>query len=62
MRELTERIAAKAKSYKPSRAAGTLIALPFIAVGWLVGAVWFVAAWAWAAVVVGFTEAARKGR
>lgn len=60
----TDRITAKARTITAARAALTLVAGVLFALGWLVAktcaAAWFVLAWCFAAVQVGWNDA--RGR
>lgn len=49
-----DKVASEAQKYSLLRAVLSLLTAPFYVVGFAVGLVWFVVAWAWAAVVVGF--------
>lgn len=56
-----ERVETEARALQPARVALTLVSAPFFAVGWVVGhvfrMVWFVVAWAWTALLVGWRTA-----
>ena len=60
--KIVEEITEHYRRLEPRRFVLGLLALPFLAIGWIGGlivrAVWFVGAWAWAALIVGF----RKGK
>ena len=53
----TTRVAAKAAEVRPARAALSVLAAPFYVVGWLLGLVFVVLVWCWAAAQVGFGDA-----
>jgi len=61
MKRIADRVAERARRADPGRAVRTLAALPFYAIGWVAGTAWFVLAWVWASVVVGFADGARRG-
>ena len=61
---LLDQVHAHARELRPLRVLLTILAFPFFALGWIVrtvfGAIWFVAAWCWAAIVVGWTAGKRE--
>lgn len=57
---VTERIATKAATFDPVRVLLTVLAAPFYAIGILVGAIWVVCSWVFAAVALGVQDA--RGR
>lgn len=52
-----DQIAEKAASVQPLRLLLSIIAAPFYVVGVLIGVVWLLASWAYAAVLVGVSDA-----
>lgn len=56
------RVGAKAQEIKPARALLTVAAAPFYLLGLLVGVLWVVAAWAYAAVLIGVGDARKPDR
>lgn len=52
-----ERVLANRKSLTPGKVLLTLITLPFLLVGWIVGLVWLVGTVVWSAVWVGAQQA-----
>ena len=61
---LLDQVHAHARELRPLRVLLTILAFPFFALGWIVrtvfGAVWFVLAWCWAAIVVGWNTGKRE--
>lgn len=61
---MIDNVHAQARELRPLRVLLTVLAFPFFVLGWgirvVVGAVWFVLAWCWAAVVVGWQAAKRE--
>jgi hypothetical protein len=57
---MLERVAAVARKADPAKAGKAVLAAPFYVVGAAVGLLWFCLTWAWAAVVVGFSDGTRK--
>lgn len=59
-----EDIRAEARSLDPVRVLLTLVAVPFVVAGWLVGksalVVWTALSWAWTAAVVGWRAARNR--
>lgn len=58
---MTERIAAKAADVRMLRVVLSLLALPFYVLGAAVGVLLVVGAWCYAAVLVGVSDARRRG-
>jgi hypothetical protein len=59
---LAERIAERARKASPAKAAKTLLASPLYLMGFVIGGIWYLLAWGWSAIVVGFTDGARRPR
>lgn len=56
-----ERVATRAATFKPLRALLIVLASPFYLIGLLVGLLWILVSWAYAAVLVGVEDGRRRG-
>lgn len=52
-----EQVRANAAKLDPLTVVITVVSAPFFVVGWILGGLWTVATWLWAAAVVGFRSA-----
>lgn len=62
MPNFPDRVAAKAADVRILRVVLSLLALPFYALGIVVGLIWLAIRWTYAAVVVGFADVAHRGQ
>jgi len=59
---MLDRVAVQAQALQPLRIFLSVLSAPFYAAGWVLGMVWVVLAFAYAAVLVGVTDARVKAK